>query len=126
MHFMKRFLSKKPPRPPLPCDICGRNIAKYNVWTEIRICTPCEKVFCNSCMKNLKRGRCDKCGEKTVKTQRILEYPPNWKRTLPPPTIETTSEPQTGIAAKFCRFCGGEYQTGDNICSNCGTPIDSE
>lgn len=123
---MKRFLTKKPPRPPLPCDICGRDIAKYNVWTEIRLCTPCEKVFCNSCMKNLKRGRCDKCGGKTVKTQRILIYPPGWNRTLPTTPIEDDPQLQTGEEAKYCPFCGGKYQKGDNVCSNCGTPLDSE
>jgi len=127
MSFFKKFFGTgKPPRSPLPCDICGRDITKYNVWTEIRLCSKCERVFCNSCMKNLKKGRCDQCGYKTVKTQRILNYPPTWNRVQPPPPVANPPNSAPAVKQSYCRYCGGKLDEKAKICSNCGTLIDSE
>jgi predicted amidophosphoribosyltransferase len=127
MSFFKKFFGTgKPPRSPLPCDICGRDIAKYNVWTEIRLCSKCERVFCNSCMKNLKKGRCDQCGYKTVKTQRILNYPPTWNRVQAPPPVVNPPNSAPAVKQSYCRYCGGKLDEKAKICSNCGTLIDSE
>jgi len=129
MSFLKKiFQSDKEPKPPLPCDICGRNIAKYNRWVEIRLCANCERVICNACSKNLKRGRCDRCDQKTIKTSRILNYPPTWKRAQNISQMEKTQKVSTIISDKlrYCRFCGGEVKKGEIICSTCGTEIKSQ
>jgi predicted amidophosphoribosyltransferase len=124
----KIFGSEKGPIPNIPCDICGRNVAKYNSWVEIRLCSNCERIFCNSCSKNLKRGRCDKCNQKTMKTQRIRNYPPNWKRTKSESEIVKIPEelPLKKDTTRFCRFCGEEIEKGLKYCTICGTKIESE
>ncbi len=129
MSFIKKFFKvDKEPKPPLPCDICGRDIAKKNPWVEVRLCPNCERVICNSCSRNLKRGRCDRCNQKTIKTTRILSYPPNWKRAQS--VSQTTKLPKVPIVYSekilYCRFCGGEIKKGITICPMCGTEIESK
>ena len=129
MSFIKKFFQvDKVPKLPLPCDICGRDITKSNPWVEIRLCFNCERVICNSCSSNLKRGRCDICNQKTIKTTRILSYPPNWKRAQSVSQIEKFPKTSKVISDKifYCPFCGAEVKNGVSICSSCGTKIESK